>query len=440
MNVQLLKTKAEEALVETFENVLPKLPGGPRVQAARKSAIGQFGTLGLPHRRIEEWKYTDLRATVKEVAAPAVDDKTKVSEAEIEAALGTLAAVKVPRVVFVNGHYDSGFSKLPGKGVEVSSLKAALERDDAGAAFPDGRDADAVLSLNTAYAADGAVVTVSDGAKLAEPLLLVFVKAGPKARFVATRNVVRIGAGATATLVEAFVTVPGSEPGGQSNAATDIVVGDGAEVSHIKVVLDDRKATHLANWIVGLGADAGYRGFQFTADTALARNQISVVYGGEGGKLDLSGIFLGRESEHIDTTLVVDHAVPKCESRELFKGVLDGRARGIFQGKIIVRPDAQKTDGKQMAQALMLSSDAEFDSKPELEIYADDVICGHGSTAAEIDEELIFYCKSRGIPEAIARALLIESFIGEAADRVEHDGLREALMSVVRTWLGATTR
>ena len=132
-----------------------------------------------------------------------------------------------------------------------------------------------------------------------------------------------------------------------------------------------------------------------------------------------------RGQEHVDTTLVVDHAVPHCDSRELFKGVLDGRARGIFQGKIIVRPDAQKTDGKQMAQALMLSPDAEFDSKPELEIYADDVVCGHGTTSAELDADLLFYCKSRGIPENEARALLIESFIGEAIDKIEHEGLRD---------------
>ena len=140
--------------------------------------------------------------------------------------------------------------------------------------------------------------------------------------------------------------------------------------------------------------------------------------------------FLGRGSEHIDTTLVVDHAVPRCESRELFKGVLADRARGVFQGKVIVRPDAQKTDGKQMAQVLMLSEDAEFDSKPELEIHADDVVCGHGSTAAEIDEDLLFYLRSRGIPLAAARAMLIESFVGEALEKIEDEAVRTALTRI----------
>jgi Fe-S cluster assembly protein SufD len=172
----------------------------------------------------------------------------------------------------------------------------------------------------------------------------------------------------------------------------------------------------------------------------LARNEINVVYAGEGGKLDLSGAYLARDGEHIDTTLVVDHAVPRCESRELFKGVLDGHARGVFQGKIIVRPDAQKTDGKQMSQALMLSEDAEFDSKPELEIFADDVVCGHGTTSAELDPDLLFYCRSRGIPENEARALMIESFIGEAIDKVEHAELRTALTAFAMGWLVRVAR
>jgi Fe-S cluster assembly protein SufD len=186
-----------------------------------------------------------------------------------------------------------------------------------------------------------------------------------------------------------------------------------------------------------LGENARYRAFQLTAATGLARNSVFALFEGEGAKLDISGAFLGRGSEHIDTTLVVDHAVPGGESRELFKGVLADRARGVFQGKVIVRPNAQKTDGKQMAQALLLSPDAEFDSKPELEIFADDVVCGHGSTSAEIDEDLLFYMLSRGIPRGEARALLIESFIGEAIDKVEDESLREALSAMAKSRLAA---
>ena len=192
---------------------------------------------------------------------------------------------------------------------------------------------------------------------------------------------------------------------------------------------------HLANWLVDVGANADYRGFQFTSGVTLARNGLAVTFKGEDAKIDLSGVFLARKTQHVDTTLVVDHAVPACLSRELFKGVLEDEARGIFQGKVIVRPDAQKTDGKQMAQVLMLSPNAEFDSKPELEIYADDVVCGHGSTSADLDEDLLFYCRSRGIPEAEARALLIESFVGEALAKIEREDVREALTEWRGGWL-----
>jgi Fe-S cluster assembly protein SufD len=172
-----------------------------------------------------------------------------------------------------------------------------------------------------------------------------------------------------------------------------------------------------------------------TLGAGLVRNDLALTFTGEGAELDFGGAFLAGRNGHSDTTLVIDHAVPRCKSRELMKGVLDGEARGVFQGKVIVRPGAQKTDGKQMAQALMLSPNAEFDSKPELEIFADDVVCGHGSTSAEIDEDLVFYCRSRGIPLDEAKALLVESFIGEAIDKIEHEALREAFMGLARRWL-----
>ena len=439
MSVAVMKTKAEQGLAENFEMLAPRLPGGVAVAEARRQAMGRFATLGLPHRRIEEWKYTDLRNLVRDALPPAVADETPVTKEELDAALGPLAQIAATRLVFVNGSYREALSDTAGAtGLEVRPLSGALKAGrglDGALKAADGAGNDAVLALNAAYMTDGAVVHVGDGAKLDVPLFLIFLRAGDEGRFVATRNVVRIGKQAAATVVELFVGLPGAAAEGQTSTATDIVIGDGASVAHMKYVSDSGKVTHLANWTSRLGAKASYRPFQFTVGAGLARNGIAVTFAGECTKLDLSGAFLGRGNEHIDTTLVVDHAVPRCESRELFKGVLDNSARGIFQGKIIVRPNAQKTDGKQMAQALMLSPDAEFDSKPELEIYADDVVCGHGSTAAELDDDLLFYCRSRGVPLAEARALLTEAFIGEAIDKVEHEGLREALTEQVSTWL-----
>jgi Fe-S cluster assembly protein SufD len=440
MNVAVLKTKAEQGLSEAYAAIADELPGGDGVRDVRERAIGRFESLGLPHRRIEAWKYTDLRNVLKEALPPKVGDDTAVTEADVAAALGPLAEIAAHRAVFVNGAYRPELSQLKSlKDILGSPLSAALnDKSDKAAADLlrlDGRDDDAVLALNTAYVTDGAVVAIAKNAKLKKPLLLVYVRAGTQPRLVTTRNVVSVGDGAQVTIIEAYVSVPGAAANGQHNTVTEIAAGEGASVAHIKCTADLGSATHLANWLVTLGAKSDYRGFQFTSGVGLARNQLILVFKGEGANLDLSGVFLARKTQHVDTTLTVDHAVPGCTSRELFKGVLEDHARGIFQGKVIVRPDAQKTDGKQMAQVLMLSPEAEFDSKPELEIFADDVVCGHGSTSVDLDEDLLFYCRSRGIPEAEARALLIESFVGEALQKVEREDVREALSVLARRWL-----
>jgi Fe-S cluster assembly protein SufD len=438
--VTVMKTRAEQALSEAYAAVADELPGGESVRDVRERAIGRFEALGLPQRRIEAWKYTDLRAALKEALPPQIGDDTPVTPADVAAALGPLADIAADRAVFVDGTYRADLSHLANlKDILGSPLAGALnDKSDGGAADLlrlEGRDDDAVLALNTAFVTDGAVLAIAKNAKLVKPLLLVFVRAGSAPHLVTTRNVVSVGAGAEATIIEAYVSLPGAADNAQYNAATELSVGEGARVTHVKCTIEGARAVHLANWLVDIEKGADYRGFQFTAGTALARNGIAVTFKGEDAKLDLSGAFFAQGTQHVDTTLVVDHAVPACLSRELFKGVLEDEARGVFQGKVIVRPDAQKTDGKQMAQVLMLSPNAEFDSKPELEIYADDVVCGHGSTSADLDEDLLFYCRSRGIPEAEARALLIESFVGEALAKVEREDVREALTLWARGWL-----
>lgn len=452
MTVAVMKTKAEQGLTELFERVAASLPGGPAVKDVRKEAIGAFASLGLPHRRVEEYKYTDLRVALKDVLPIAADDADSllpaapqsVTAADVVAALGPLAGVDAYRVTFVNGRYRADLSDdVNASGLSVTPLSAALEGGSDVAvslARPTGPAQDATIALNTALMTDGAVVTIAANTKLDKPLVLAFIRAGATATLTTVRNVIATSAGCEATIIEAHVAAHTAARDGQTNALTELAVGDDAAITHIKVAVDDNKIIHLANWNVALGRDATYRGFQFTSGQAVARNQIHAVYQGEGGKLDISGVFLVRGTSHIDTTLVVDHAVPHCVSRELFKGVLDDQGRGVFQGKIIVRPDAQKTDGKQMAQALMLSETCEFDSKPELEIYADDVVCGHGTTSAQLDDDLLFYCMSRGIPKAAARALLIESFVGEAIDKVEDASIRDALATLSATWLQSVNR
>jgi Fe-S cluster assembly protein SufD len=429
MTVAVSRTKAEQALTQQFEAVAGRLPGDAAIGEARKAAIGAFAALGLPHRRIEAWKYTDLRNAIKEALPPALAADASASRQEIDTALEGLAALDAYRVVFVDGRYRAELSDVAGaKGLQVGPLAAALPKSE-GLVATKSPGQEAVVALNTAFMTDGTLARIADGAKLAKPLLLVFARAAKQPSLVTTRNIVRVGTDARATLIEAYVTLPDAVAG-QTNTLSEVMLGDRAELSHLKVTLEGGGATHLASWMTTLAAGSFYRAFHLTASTALVRNSLFALFQGEGAKVDISGAFLGRGGEHIDTTLVVDHAVPGCESRELFKGVLADRARGVFQGKVIVRPDAQKTDGKQMAQVLMLSEEAEFDSKPELEIHADDVVCGHGSTAAEIDADLVFYLRARGIPLATARAMLIESFVGEALDKIEDEAVRAALAQI----------
>lgn len=439
-NVAVMKTKAELALGEGYWEIADRLPGGASVRQVREDGLRRFEALGLPHRRIEEWKYTDLRNLLKEVLPVSVADDTPVTPEDVAKGLGPLDAVEADRVVFVNGTFRPELSQLgESKHVMGSPLGQALADHGDGEAADllrlEGRDNDAMLALNTAYATDGAVLAVAKGTKLTRPVLLVFVRAGSAPRFTATRNIISVGDGAAVTLIEAHVALPGAAEQGQTSSVTELAVGAGASLAHVQCTTETGQAMQLTHWIVDVGAGADYRAFQLTSGAAVARNGLDVTFKGKDAKIDLSGAFLARGAQHIDTTLVVDHAVPACVSRELFKGVLEDTARGVFQGKVIVRPDAQKSDGKQMAQVLMLSPDAEFDSKPELEIYADDVVCGHGSTSADLDEELLFYCRSRGIPEAVARALLIESFIGEALAKIDADDVREALTVLAGKWL-----
>jgi Fe-S cluster assembly protein SufD len=446
-----MKTKAERTYAEQFEAVSAKLPGGTHVASARRAAMANFNTLGLPHRRVEEWKYTDLRAAVKEALPPAVT-AAKVTEPALLAALGPLASIDCWRLVFVDGRFVPELSPLDGLSevagaVLVTNLARTHVDHHRQAAV--GRSAsDAVVALNHAFATDGAVIEVPaqseyatkhvaspPGPRLDRPIMMVLLNTAAEPATVTTRSFITFGAGVTAAVIEVHAQIGTAAI--HTNAAVEMTVGAGAVIDHVKVVLGDAASgVHLSNWDVVMERGAIYRPAHVTPGAGLARNHVAVTLAGAGGKLDFAGIALGRANDHIDTTMVIHHVAPGCESRELFKTVLDGNARAVFQGKVIVDKNAQKTDGKQMAKALMLSPTAEFDSKPELEIYADDVVCGHGSTCAEIDPDLIFYCRSRGIPEADARALLLESFVGDAIDKIDAPDIRRAVAEIASQWLG----
>ncbi len=442
--VQQFRTKAEQAYLDMFEAAENALPGArdPFVSDLRTKAIETYGRQGLPHRRIEAWKYTDLRARLVDVNPLGKSDGAVVGEAALGQALGgELESLPAYRLVLVEGDLRADLSDLAGlksAGVEALSLARALEKPPAWLkntlAQVNPREDDAVLALNTALMTGGVALRIGEGVILDKPIHIIQLDGAGDPASTFTRNVVNAKPGSSVTVMESFGNV--GRRGLQRNAATELKVGAKAAVKHIKVQRESGDAFHLSTWLVELGADARYDAFQFSTGAALARNQVYLRFAGEGAAAELSGAFLLRDRQHCDTTLLVEHRVPHCTSRELFKGVLDGESRGVFQGKIIVSPGAQKTDGKQMTGALLLSETAEFDSKPELEIFADDVVCGHGSTSGQIDDDLLFYLETRGIPEAAARALLVQAFVGEAIERIEDEALRDALGQASAAWLG----
>jgi Fe-S cluster assembly protein SufD len=283
---------------------------------------------------------------------------------------------------------------------------------------------------------DGAVIEVAPGVALTRPIHLLFVNAGAQPASVFVRSLVVIGQGARAMLVESHEGVAAGADY-QTNTALELVVGDEAHVDHVKVTGAGAGALHISSLMTAIGAHARFNEFLFTTGGTVVRNQLFLRFDGEGTLAGVRGASLLKDRQHADVTMVADHIAPGCTGREVFKTVLDGEARGIFQGKIIVQSQAQKTDAKMATHALLLSDNAEADNKPELEIFADDVQCGHGATSGDLDEDLLFYLKARGIPAKEAESLLIQAFVGEAVEGIEHAGLRDALMDYVAEWLKA---
>ena len=436
--VTVIKTAAETALAQTFAQARDRLPGDDAIAARRNTAFDVFAKQGLPHRRIEEWKYTDLRALMRD-AKPLASPPDASSKASAKGAGRVLGDLDARRLVFVDGVFVPDLSDLREleAGLVVSSLAQALTEGDPVVAARLGKLApanDAAVALNTALMGDGAVVRVASGATIERPLHLLFVASErPAAMF--TRSLVTIDQGARVMLIESHEGPAASDY--QVNAALELFAGDGAHVDHVKVIGEGAEALHVSTLAAAIGAHARFNTFSFISGGAVVRNQLFLRLDGEGTVAGVRGASLLKDRQHADTTLFADHVARDCQSREMFKSVLDNEAHGVFQGRIIVRRHAQKTDAKMMTQALLLSERAEADNKPELEIFADDVQCGHGATAGALDEQLKFYLMARGIPPAQAEAMLIQAFLGEAIEGIEHAGLREALIESVAAWLGA---
>jgi Fe-S cluster assembly protein SufD len=430
MNVDLraVRSPAEQALSAAFRSVRGASPGA--IADLREAAFARFEATGLPHRRIEEWKYTDLRTLMRE-AKPLAEPAGKTGRAP------ALAGVDAIRLAIVNGRYEPGWSDVDiGKaGVALTEL-FDFACAPAGHRIGDapGKD-DIAVSLNTALMTGGVVLRVGRDVALARPVHLAHLFVGTAAAAMFPRSVVIVEPGARLTLVETFDGPPALDY--QVNSMLELVIGDRAQVDHVLIGRDGEAALRLSTVGTTVGTGASYNEFFFTSGGGLIRNQLFARFAGEGSEAVIGGASLLRGRQHVDNTLVIEHAVGGCTSRERFRSVLADASRGIFQGKIIVAPHAQKTDAKMASNALLLSEEAEAVNKPELEIFADDVQCGHGATAGALDAALKFYLMARGIPEKDAESLLIQAFIGASIEQVAHEGVRGWLTRTAVEWLAA---
>ncbi|MDC9808849.1 MULTISPECIES: Fe-S cluster assembly protein SufD [Rhizobium] len=420
MNMQTTSrlTAAEAALIEAFNHQIGDLPGNGGVTALRDRLLDDLKKAGLPTRRIEAWHYTDLKNLLRTVPPQAGDAGSE--------ALEPLVADSAVLTV-IQGHSNQK-ATVDGLGVSAYSERlldgSAADRLDAL-----GSD-DAVGRINGSFVRDGYVVDVPAGTELENPVEIQFVHAGGQAH---TRLPVSFGAGVKATFIERHLAVSGDAA--LVSHVSDITVGEGTELTWIILQQQGGDDTHLGQIRVDLGADAKLRLFVINAGGKLVRQELHIKVTGEGADLTLRGInLLGAES-HTDVTMVLGHDVPHTGSTEVIRNVVFDRAKGVFQGMIRVAPDAQKTDAKMACNTLLMSDDAEFSVKPELEIFADDVQCGHGATVTDIDANHLYYLMARGIPEKIARAMLVNAFVAEIVEELEDEALVEALEGVISAWL-----
>ncbi|TXF12484.1 Fe-S cluster assembly protein SufD [Pelomicrobium methylotrophicum] len=404
--------------------------GVPWVRKAREQALERFRALGFPTLRDEDWKYTSVALIEKRHFAPTAGTPEAAPEE-------VLAAHRFPDLdadvlVFVGGRFApqlSRLGRLP-EGAMVCSLAELLERGAEPLVPYFGSEAPAgpFAAMNTAFASDGAFVHLRRGVKLPRPLHLLFIATGGE-RAAHLRHLVLAEEGAEAVVIEHYVGVAGAVA--FTNTLTQISVGPGAAVEHVKLQQEDGKTVHMAGIHAEQRRDSRFVSHSMALGAQLARNDITVTLNAEGCEATLNGLYLVGGRQHVDHHTRIDHAKPHGTSREYYRGVLDGAARGVFNGRVVVHPGAQKTDAEQTNNNLVLSRDAEVDTKPQLEIYADDVKCAHGATVGQLDADMLFYLRSRGLGEVAARNLLTYAFANDVINRIGLKPLRIRLEEFV---------
>jgi len=420
-----VSTTGAAAFLARHEGLRARLLGAQTdwVIAMRERATVAFRAQGFPTRRVEAWKYTDLAAVTGSVF---VEPLTGVDDGL------DLPATTNPRAVFIDGRFRADLSTLEGLGYAVESLAVTLPTQQHRLNAMARPEEQALAALNGMLFEDGVVITIPAGVAAGVLELLSCAAQSERAPAYHPRHLVHLGEGASLTLIE---TAAGPAAARYlHNPVFEIEVAAGARMNHGRLQMEGREAFFLSTVYARVAAGGTYDNFTLNAGARLSRNEIHVALNGPKAEAHMNGVQLVADGQHADTTTALDHAAPDCASRQTYKTVLSGRSRGVFQGKILVRQIAQKTDGYQMNQALLLSSEAEIDCKPQLEIYADDVKCSHGATVGALDPEQLFFLRCRGIPEAQAKAMLVEAFLTEAVEAVSDADIRASLAGAVAAW------
>ncbi len=417
------------------------VPAPPWLDALRSQGRGRFQTLGLPTIRQEAWRFTNLAALERLSWHPS----PLASTVAIDALPTVVPAGQPPsyRLVLVNGQCRPDLSRLEGlpAGVTLSGLGALLAASPEALAPHLGRlangDGQALVALNTGHLTDGAVLLLPDNTVLDRPIELVMIGAAAEAATPLAwhpRLLVVAGTGSGATLVEHHVSL-GPDTVACANLVTELYLAPGANLAHYKVQRENRASFHLATVSGVLSEGAQYEGFLLTIGGRLTRNEVRLVLNGAGAKARLGAAYLVRGRQLCDTTTLIEHAHADGTSRQMVKGVIDEEAHGVFQGKILVSPGAQRSNGYQISRTLLLSDHARIDAKPELEIYADDVKCSHGATVGDLDDDALFYLRARGIDRDEARALLIAAYVSEAIAEITDPSVSLAFEALASGWL-----
>jgi len=428
-----MTTGAREHYLGQFAAHRAQLPGAslPGLQRGRDAAIERFAELGLPTTRHEDWKYTNVSALERRLFATFTDVAPD-GAAEREVARHALDGMH--RLVFVDGRHVPGLSRIaslpPGARVGSLAQLVATQSDIAEVllAVESEPDANGFAALNTAFWSDGAYIDLAPGVVVDEPIHLLFLATrADLASF--PRNVVRAATGSAATVVEQYAGVDDAVY--LTNAVTRITAGEGARIAHTKLQQESGRSFHVADIRAAQAADSRLVSQSFAFGGQLARNDIATRFDAEGCDAKLVGLYVGSGRQHHDHHTCIDHARPRGTSRELYKGVLDDASRAVFNGRVIVRPDAQRTDAQQSNRNLLLSDSAEVDTKPQLEIWADDVKCAHGATVGQLDADQLHYLRARGLDAATARGLLIHAFAADVLRDITHPGLHARLATLL---------